>query len=251
MSSLALGPASRALRFLALLPPAAAAAGGAALVARPALLCTRSLGVLRTVLPWQVPWGGASLALAAALAASTACVAVRAALGRRPSVALHGAVLLSFALSLGLRCAAGEPRPPPDPLPALLGGLRGAAESLDAGYHGEYAPTERLSATLSSLPAPGFVRRGTRLPLRARILERAAGPQLLPVPGDEPGCIYAAVSTDRRTVWLTALSLDGIARLPSGAPALIEARSGTHSLPGRDARVPAYPGMRPVTEVKP
>jgi hypothetical protein len=233
------------------LPPAAAAAGGFALVARPALLFLQGLGLLRTVLPWQVPWGAASLALAAALVVTTSCVAIRAVLGGRPRVALHGAVLVCFALSLALRSAAGEPRPPPDPLPALLGGLRATAETLDASYHDGYAPVDRLRETLRALPEPGFVRLGTRLPLRARILERAAGPQLLPLPGDAPGCIYAAFSADRRTVWLTALSLDGIARSPSGAPALIEARAGTHSLPGRDARVPAYPGMRSAAELKP
>ena len=30
-------------------------------------------------------------------------------------------------------------------------------------------------------------------------------------------------------------------------PAVIEAHTGTHTLPGRDRLVPAYPGMRSVT----
>jgi hypothetical protein len=196
------------------------------------------------VLPVRVPCGAAFLALAASLAAATAWVALRAALGLRPHALAHGAVLACFALSLGLRSAAGEPLPPVDPLPALLAGLRGSADALDAGYQRGYEQPEALAPALRGVAAPGFVLRGRRLLLRPRVLENASGPQLAPLPGDEPGCLYAAISPDRRTAWLTALSLDGVARLPSGRPALIEAHAGTHSLPGRDIRVPAYPGMK-------
>ena len=64
-----------------------------------------------------------------------------------------------------------------------------------------------------------------------------------PLPGDQPGTIYLALSQDRQTAWLTALTVDGVLKLPAGKPAMIEAHSGTHSLPGHDPALLAYPRM--------
>jgi hypothetical protein len=78
------------------------------------------------------------------------------------------------------------------------------------------------------------------------VLSGAEGPQLEPLPGDQPGTIYLSLSRDRQTAWLTALTLDGTLRLPARQPAVIEAHAGTHSLPGRDPALPAYPSTRSV-----
>ena len=65
------------------------------------------------------------------------------------------------------------------------------------------------------------------------------GAQRDPLPGDPPGTIYVCISADEQRAWLSALSLEGV------LPATLQARAGTHSAPGRDPLVPAYPGMRP------
>jgi hypothetical protein len=65
---------------------------------------------------------------------------------------------------------------------------------------------------------------------------------------DSPGTLYVALSKDRKSAWLTALSLRGVLKLPSGKPAQLELHAGTHSLPGRDPLVPLYPGMRSVAQ---
>jgi hypothetical protein len=231
---------------------AALAALGEALVARPALLWLRSQGILRAALPWEVPLGGLAFLLAALVALSTLWLAAGVALGRRPRVPQHAAFLLVLAACLAVRAWSGEPRPPRDPAPALLEGLRTAAAELDRGYHGNYASdTSRLDAVLAQLPPPGFRRLGCALRLHARVLALADGAQAEPLAGDEPGTIYVAVSKDRTAAWLTALTLRAgrpdILRTLSGKPVLIEAHSGTHSLPGRDPLVPLYPGMRSVT----
>jgi len=75
----------------------------------------------------------------------------------------------------------------------------------------------------------------------ARILSGAESAQLTPLPDDQPGTIYIAISPDRHSAWLTAVSLTGILQLPSGEPAIAEARSGTHSAPGADPALPSYP----------
>ena len=79
------------------------------------------------------------------------------------------------------------------------------------------------------------------------MVENASGPQLTRLAGDAPGTIYLALSPDRTGAWLTALGLGAVLQLAPGRPALIELHSGTHSLPGRDPHVPAYPGMRSIT----
>lgn len=235
------------LRIAYLAAYAALAALGEALVARPALLWLRGQGLFAPALPWDVPLGGLALSLAALVAGSTLWLAGSAALGRRLRVPQHAAFLLLLALCLAARSGSGEPLPPADPSPALLEGLRTAASALDTDYHGTYAPdATALDAALAQLPAPGYRRLGRSLPLHVRIIS-SAGPQLDPLPGDDPGTLYLAASPDHQSAWLTALALRNILRLSSGKPALIEAHAGTHSLPGRDAQVPAYPGMRSIT----
>jgi hypothetical protein len=235
------------LRAAYLCAYAALAALGEALVARPALVWLRGQGLLRPVLPWEVPLGGWAFLCGLLLAVFTLGLAWQAGLGRRLRVPQHAAFLLLLALCLAVRAGSGEPRPPADPAPALLSALRTAAESLDRDYRGRYTP-ESAERALAQLSPPGFVRTGRALPLRARVLAGALGPQLDPLPGDPPGTIYLALSADATAAWLTALTLHAgqpaILRTLSGKPALIEARAGTHSLPGRDPLVPAYPGMR-------
>jgi hypothetical protein len=225
------------------------AAMGEGLVARPALLWLRGQGLLRAALPWDVPLGGLELALAALVALATLWLASDAALGRRPRVPQHAAFLALLGACLALRAGSAAPAPPRDPGPALLQGLRAAAEELDRDFHGLYAPDAgQINGSLAQVPPPGFRRLGRPIPLHARVLSGADGPQIEPLPGDEPGTIYVAVSKDRTTAWLTALTLGKVLRTTAGKPALVEAHSGTHSIPGRDPIVPAYPGMRGTTK---
>jgi len=237
------------LRAASLLVYAAVAALGEALVARPALLVLRGLGLFAAVLPWRVPFGAVQLALALAIALVTVLLAARPSPGKR--MPLHIALLALLALAFAVRGLAAEPQPPADPLPSLLNGLRTTADELDREYAGAYSPDlATIDAVLARLPPPGFVRRGRLLPLRA-VRVGAPGPELERFGGTEPGTIYIAVSRDKKSAWLTALSDQGIARLGNGRAAVIGARGGTHSLPGRDPLVPAYPGMRSVTGAKP
>ena len=237
------------LRIAYLAAYAALAALGEALVARPALLWLRGQGILRAALPWEVPLGGLALLLAALVALATLWLSAGAALGHRPRVPQHAAFLMLLALCLAARAWSGEPRPPADPAPALLEGLRTAAAVLDRGYHGAYAlEVAPLDAALAQVTAPGYRRLGRALPLHLRLLFPADGAQLDPLAGDEPGTLYLAASADRQSLWLTALALRRVLRLSPDQPALIEAHAGTHSLPGRDPHVPAYPGMRSITD---
>lgn len=223
------------------------AALGEALVAKPAAAWLRGRGLLHAALPWEVPLGAWAVLLAIALAAFTLALSLRFALGLRPRVPLHAAFLALIALCLALRGAAGDPDPPADPTAPLLEGLRTLASELDARYAGRYLIDEpSLNARLGQLPRPGFRRRFRRLPLRVRSLGNASGPQLTPLAGDEPGTLYVALAADGRRAWLSALTLQ------EGAPAVlrqtIQATAGTHSLPGRDALVPVYPGMHRAQE---
>jgi len=96
-------------------------------------------------------------------------------------------------------------------------------------------------SVLAQVRPPPFRRLGRQVPLHARILSGAESAQLTPLPDDQPGTIYVAISLDRHSAWLTAVSLTGILQLPSGRPAIAEARSGTHSAPGTDPALPSYP----------
>jgi hypothetical protein len=230
------------IRLAYLCAYASLAALGAALVAPPALLWVRSQGPFHTALAWDVPYGALLFACAVVLALFTLWLALQAALQRRPRAPLHVAFLLVIGICIALRSASGDPRPPADPAPALRDGLRAAAEELDRGYAGQYAPdAAQFSSSLARVPPPSFRRLGRTAQLHARVLSGAGGAQLEALPGDQPGTIYIAVSKDRQTGWLTALTLDGIVTLPSGKPAILEARAGTHVLPGGDPALPAYP----------
>ena len=236
------------IRAAYLIVYAGIAALAEALVARPAMLWLRSQGLFRPAVAWGVPMGAVALALAVLVAALAFWLAANAGLGRKPRTPEHAALLGLLALCFVLRRAGGDPRPPADSVAPLLEAMRATADQLDrswsAGYSTDPAP---LDAVLAHLPDPGFRLHGRSLPLQARILAGAEGPQLNPLEDDQPGTIYVAMSKDRQAAWITALSLDGVLKLASGKPAAIEAHTGSHSLPGRDPLVPAYPGMRSVT----
>ncbi|HEY6909850.1 MAG TPA: hypothetical protein VI356_10800 [Myxococcales bacterium] len=227
---------------------AVVAALGEALVARPGLLWLRSQGILRPALAWDVPLGGLLLLSAALLAVFTLWLASHVAQGLRPRMPLHAAFLLLFGICFVLRSTAGDPRPPRDPGPSLLDGLRAVADELDRSYAGQYAPdAAQFSSALAQVAPPGFRRLGRSIPLHVRVLSAADGAILEPLEGDLPGTIYVSISKDRQSAWLTALAGgNAILRLASRQPAVIEAHAGTHSLPGLDPLVPAYPHARPV-----
>jgi hypothetical protein len=235
------------IRLAYLAAYAALSALGAALVARPAFLWVRSQGLAGAALAWDVPNGALFAASAALLAFLTLWLATGAALRRSSGAPLHLAFLLGVGFCLALRSASGDPRPPTDPAPGLLDALRAAAEELERGWAGQYAPdAAQFSPSLAQVHPPAFRLRGGSLPLHVRVLSGAEGAQLEPLPGDPPGTVYLSVSRDRQTAWLTALTLDGTLKLPSSKPALIEAHGGTHALPGHDPAVPEYPRMRPL-----
>jgi hypothetical protein len=222
---------------------AALAALGAALLARPAVLWIDGLGLYRPVRPWQVPSGWSAALLVAVLAAFTFRIALRAARGGTPRRSEHLALLVLVALAVLLRAVTGDIRPPRDPAPRLLDGLRAAAAVLDAEYPAthRYRPTAGLvQGALSALPAPGFAYRGRQLPLSARILHGMRGPQIEALPGDPPGTVYVCISADEQRAWLSALSLHAV------LPAMVRATAGTHSAPGLDALLPLYPNALPV-----
>jgi len=224
---------------------AALASLGEAAAARPAWLWMKSQGLFRATLARDVPFGALLLGAGALLGLVTLRLASGIALRRRPGPALHAALVLLAGICCSLRHAAGGPRPSPDPGPALLEGLRAAAAALDAGFAGQYLPEiAALAPALARVPSPPIRRLGRPVPLRARILSGAGGPRLDPLEGDPPGTLYVAISGDRQRAWLTVLSLDGALRLPSGQPAVMTSRSGTHALPGADPALPVYPGAR-------
>lgn len=220
----------------------ALAALGEALVARPALVWVQSQGIVHTALARKVPYGALLAAAAAALALFTLWLVWRTAVDRTPPLPMHVTFLLLVGVCLSLRSASGNPRPPPDAAPSLLDALRVAADELDQRYEGLYAPdTAHLSFALAQVRPPPFRRLGRQVPLRAQILSAAGSAQLNPLPGDEPATIYIAISPDRRSAWLTAVTLTGILELPSGRPAIAEAHAGSHSAPGADPGLPSYP----------
>jgi hypothetical protein len=226
------------VRIAYLVAYALLAALGEALVARPALLWLRGQGLLRPSLPWDVPYGGIALLCAALVAVMTLWLASDAALGRRPRVPQHAVFLLFLAICFAVR-SQSDPRPPRDPTPSLLDGLRAAAAELDRDYRGSYTPDAgQLNSALAQVTPPGYRRLGRSIPLHARVLSGADGPQVEALPGDLPGTIYVAISKDRTTAWTTALGLHGVLK------PRIEAHAGTHSAPGRDPLVPIYPRSR-------
>ncbi|HZR11012.1 MAG TPA: hypothetical protein VFA79_20655 [Myxococcales bacterium] len=220
---------------------AALAALGEALVAPPAVLWVRSQGLSSPAIARDVPYGALLLACAVLLALITLALASAIASSRKPRLRLHLALLLAAAASLALRSASGNPGPPPDPRPQLLDALRVAGDELDRGYAGFYAPDAgQLGSALAQARQPPFRRAGRTIPLRARILSGRDGPQMAPLPGDPPGTVYVAISSDRQSAWVTALALERVLTLPAGTPAVVVARGGTHSPPGSDPHLPAY-----------
>jgi len=233
------------IRLAYLCAYALVAALGEALVARPASLWLRSQGLFHPALAWEVPYGSLLAASAAALALFTVWLGSHTAMGRKPVLPLHVAFLLLVGICLALRSASGEPRPPPDPAPALVSALAAAAAELDRSYASLYASdAAQFASSLAQIAAPPFLRLGRRIPLHARILSAAEGAQLEPLPDDQPGTLYIAISRDRQSAWLTALSLNGILELPPGSPAIAEAHAGTHSAPGADPKIPSYTPVR-------
>jgi hypothetical protein len=228
------------------------AALGAGLLARPALLTLRGLGLFAPALPWEVPLGGAAAGLFLVLGLFSVRLAVASALGARPRLPEHALFLALLSAAIAVRSFAGEPTPPADPSPALLSALRAAAEAADAQYaarHSYALDEAALDAQLSTLPLPGFRYRGRSLPLRSRVLAGASGPQLAAAASDLPGTILFAISPDSSRCWMTALTLRaGTAAVftSEDRPIVLQARGGTHGAPGRDQLVPAYPSMRAV-----
>jgi hypothetical protein len=215
----------------------ALAALGAALLARPAELWIRGLGLWAPTLPWRVPAGWTAPILLVALAATVARLA--AAFARRQPLprTAYASFLATVAAATAVR-SLGEPVPPLNPDAAILAALRRSAEFLDASYAraGAYEPDLRaLHAVLGALPPPGFV--STMRPLRftARLTHAAS----VVAARDGPGTISVAISPDRQQAWLSATTLrNGSAVLLS---ATVEARAGTHSDAGGDAALPVYP----------
>jgi len=223
------------------------AALGAALLARPAFLWLYGLGLARPVRPWEVPLGGAAASLMVVLAAFTSGVLVHVARGGKLRRGHHFALLLLVGLALALRAGSGDIRAPADPAPRLIAGLRAASAALDAGYvlTGRYAPDAALiQGALSGLPGAGFVHRGHQLGLSAHILHGMHGPQLEALPGDLPGTIYVAISSDEQRAWFSALSLHRV------LPITVEATAGTHSAPGFDPFLPVYPDAPPPSRLR-
>jgi hypothetical protein len=238
-----------ALRASSLLLYAAVAALGEALVARPALLFARGLGLLHTVLPWRVPFGALELLLALGIAACALLLGVRV-MQEKPRLRWHAALLGLLALSLCVRGAADEPRPPADPLPALMTGLRAAASAVERRFAAARPlDSAAIDGELALLEPPGFVRFGRRLPLRIHAVECGDCGEGEPLDDERarslaPGTICVLLPRGRRIAWLNVRTLHGFAALPDGRQAVIDVRGATHTVPGRDPLLPAYPAMR-------
>jgi hypothetical protein len=239
------GVASPRVRAVYLLVYGLLAALGAALLARPAELWIRGLGLFAPALPWHVPAGSTAAALLALLAASSVVLAIAFALGRRLPLGLHAGFLLTVAAAAAVR-SLGEAQPPDSPEPALANALDAAARALDAGYATErrYDPDVRaVQNVLDALPRPGFFLHGRPIGFTARLLHGASGPEPEPLPGDRPGTVYVGIASDGQRAWLSATTLRGktvAMSHPTG-----EARGGARSAPGDDPRLPAYPGSGP------
>jgi len=238
------GVAQRPLRFLYAATYAGFAALGAALLARPAASWFRGLGLFGPALPVEGVAGWASAALLLLLAAATVGLAIATALGRKPGLSWHAGFLGLVACAVALR-AAGLPQVRPDPEPALREALRTAAAALDASYavdHRYDPPPGAVQAALDALPPAPFRHHGKSVRYTARLTRNAAGAQTDPVPGDPPATVYAVLQPGGQGAWLSVTSLRG-GRVEV-LPAIVEARSGSHSEPGETLLLPRYPGAR-------
>ena len=239
------GPMARGvLRFFYVAIYAAFAAFGAALLARPALRWLQGLGLSGPALPAGGFAGGASAVLLLLLVAGTLAMAVARAVGHKPGLRSHAALLGVVACAVAVRAASVAPDAE-DPDPALREALRAAAGALDASHAAghRYDPVVgALQAALDALPPPPFRHHARPLRYTARVLRNAAGPQRDPLPGDLPGTLYVAIEPAGQGAWLSVTTLRNgrIEVLPID----VEARSGTHSEPGESLLLPRYPGAR-------
>ncbi len=256
MSASGRSRARGSLRAAYALVYAAAAVFGASLLAPAAAHFVGGLGLVRPVLDVPRPGGAPALLLFVLLGASTLRFAVAFVQETRPRPREHAAFLLLIALALAVRAADGPGRPAPDPSPTLEAGLRATARALEGTWAGgRYAPDSAvLSAAVAKLPAPGFISRGKRLPLRVRVVlrprpgEGAKGAVVEPLPNDAPGTIYVAVAADGTRAWLSVLTLGPVGTEPlrsGGRPLVVQARGGTHGSIGGDPLFPDYPARRP------
>ncbi len=152
----------------------------------------------------------------------------------------HGAVVVLFGAVLlarlwGELAGAAEAGPPSEPPPTFR--LSQAAARLDAGlqalarvrgggpgtYPAAQAELERLASVDGALPLSGFRSHGWPARIALRVVPDAAGPVLLPRPGDGAGTLYVALAADRGRYWIT---LVGLSRYPTGEPALLLAEDG-------------------------
>jgi len=145
---------------------------------------------------------------------------------------------------LALRGASAPPVPA-DPDAALREALRAAAGALDASYAADhrYDPgANPVQAALDALEPSPFRHRAKPLRYAVRLLQQAEGPQRDPLPADLPATVYVAIEPGGQGAWLSVTTLrdGGVAVLP----AIVEARSGTHSEPGEGLVLPRYPRMR-------
>jgi hypothetical protein len=232
------------VRFFYVATYAAFAACGAALLARPALNWVRGLGLFAPALPAAGYGGWASATLLVLLGAGTLAMAIALALGHKPGLASHAAFLGLVACALALRAASAPPSSA-DPDGALREALRAAAGALDASYavdHRYHPGANPVQAALDALTPSPFRHRAKPLRYTARLLQKAEGPQRTPLPADLPATVYVAVEPGGQGAWLSVTTLrDGRVEI---LPAVVEARSGTHSEPGETLLLPRYPRMR-------
>ena len=99
--------------------------------------------------------------------------------------------------------------------------------------HGAFPATEeelqaalkqyaRLASVIEESPSL-FARKGQRIPYRTVLVPAAKGPHQPTPPGDQPGIVYCAVSSDLRRAWFTATVLD---ELVGGAIVFMEFEPG-------------------------
>jgi hypothetical protein len=148
-------------------------------------------------------------------------------------IVLFGAVLL--ARMWGEMAWSADGGSTPEVPPAFR--LSQAAARLDAGlqtlarargaapvvYPAARTELEGLLSTDGALPLSGFRRHGWPDRLVLRVIPDAAGPVLVPQPGDGAGTLYVALSSNRARYWIT---LVGLSRYPTGEPTLLLAEEG-------------------------
>jgi hypothetical protein len=190
----------------------------------------------RAYLP-EVPAWSFWLPLGLVLLATSALFGLALVLRWRLGLVPHAVVLALFAAALLGRVweasagGPGEVEPPPgvrmsQAAARLQAGLLAEARSQAAPrpvYPEEAAALERWLQVDGRTLRSGFRRHGWPAEVRLRVLPRAEGPVLQPLPGDPAGTLYYAVSPDRGRYWIT---LVGLSRHPTGAPSVMLAEDG-------------------------